>query len=182
MSEVDCSVLLILCFQEIDSISIPSPVYYFFPTYGFTNFCSLVNDTNNHSKVCLEQIFILHGVLSVQKWWEAWFVCSEQRSQGWYSSIRISVWGPAYHHFCQDLLFTQKSERFHLSMFSLSGSWIGAVTSQTTSFLNIHIWRWQLDSLHKSTWSSLITRLKSTPWHHWCFLTLIFCSCDSSQL
>lgn len=39
-----------------------------------------------------------------------------------------------------------------------------------------------LDSLHKSTWSSLITRLKSTPWHQWCFSTLIFCSCDSSQL
>lgn len=152
--------------------------YFFSLADGFTNFCLLVHDTNEYYKLCLEQVSMLPET-AVQNWW---FCLQQGRVQERMLGPQCPLWGPGYQHICQNLLFTKKSERFYPPMFSVSGSWAGAVTSQTTSLLNIHIWRWQLDSLHKSTWSSLITRLKSTPWHHWCFLTLIFCSCDSSQL
>lgn len=48
-------------------------------------------------------------------------------------------------------IFSLKNqERFHPSMFSVSAAELGTVTSQTTPPLNIHIWGWQLDELHKS--------------------------------
>lgn len=149
----------------------------FFLADGFTNFCSLVHGTNKCYKLCLEQVSMLPGDSCAEL-----MTLQQGKVQERMLGPQCPLWGPGYQHICQNLLFTQKSERFYPSVFSISGSWTGAVTSQTTSLLNIHIWRWQLDSLHKSTWSSLITRLKSTPWHHWCFLTLIFRSCDSSQL
>lgn len=63
VSEVDSRVLLRVCFQEIDTISsLFSGVLFFFRrTCGFTNFCSLVNDTNNHYEVCPEQVCMVCG-------------------------------------------------------------------------------------------------------------------------
>lgn len=154
---------------------------FFFLEWNFTNFCMIVNYTDPCYKLCFEQMFMSHRLgRNVQNWW-ATLLCATNSRTGCYvtpqSHAEALLLNTSAKTCCQSKL---KGSPFRV--FSSLAAEPGLSHPKQLPFLIYTSGVGSLDSLHKSTWSSLITRLKSTPWHQWCFSTLIFCSCDSSQL